>query len=115
MRHQVAAYFDEACKDEDELGAAVRLAVSEAVTNAVLHAYHDRPPGDVEVRAGLEADRLVVSVRDWGSGMRVGSPNHGVGLGFPFMQQHTDSLRIRRPSDGGTEIRMSFPCERAIR
>ena len=46
----------------------VALAVSEAITNAVLHAYRDHSAGPVRVVACAEPDRLVVVVRDYGCG-----------------------------------------------
>jgi anti-sigma regulatory factor (Ser/Thr protein kinase) len=50
----------------------VALAVSEAITNAVVHAYRDESAGPVRVVACAEPGRLVVVVRDYGCGM---SPN----------------------------------------
>jgi len=87
----------------------VRLAVSEAVTNVILHAYPDREePGPVELTAALEGAELLVTVRDEGTGMapRIDSP--GLGLGLPLIAQTAHSLEVRQAPTGGTEMRMSF-------
>ena len=87
----------------------VRLAVSEAVTNVILHAYPDREePGPVELTAACEGDELLVTVRDEGTGMvpRIDSP--GLGLGLPLIAQTAHSMEVRPGPGGGTEMRMSF-------
>ena len=48
----------------------VKLAVSEAVTNAILHAFRDRKPGTILVNGRLDRGRLIVAIGDNGSGMR---------------------------------------------
>lgn len=52
--------------DEDEV-YQVELAVSEAVTNKIRHAYGNAPDHEVEVHVTLEAKRLVVEVMDSGT------------------------------------------------
>lgn len=87
----------------------LRLAVSEAVTNVILHAYVGRDePGPVELTAALEGDALRVAVRDEGDGMvpRLDSP--GLGLGLPLIARAAQDLEVRQPAAGGTEIRMTF-------
>jgi serine/threonine-protein kinase RsbW len=90
--------------------SAVALAVSEACTNVVLHAYVDAAtPGDVEVRATLADGTLVVEVADDGRGMvpRLDSP--GLGLGLPLIAQMADAFEVlddqQRP---GVLLRMHF-------
>ena len=86
----------------------VALAVSEAATNAVLHAYRDRAQGDIRVVACDEPGRLVVVIRDYGCGM---SPRHdspGLGLGLPLMSKTASTINIETPQDGGTRVRMHF-------
>jgi serine/threonine-protein kinase RsbW len=92
-------------------GAAVALAVSEAVTNVIVHAYRDRGPdseaGLVHITVEVEGDELVVAVCDEGPGMqpRVDSP--GAGLGLPIIATLTDRLEIQqRPT--GTRILLAF-------
>lgn len=93
----------------DSVVDGVRLAVSEAVSNVILHAYPDREePGPVELTAALDGAELLVTVRDEGSGMspRIDSP--GLGLGLPLIAQTAHSLEVRPAPSGGTEMRMSF-------
>jgi serine/threonine-protein kinase RsbW/stage II sporulation protein AB (anti-sigma F factor) len=93
----------------DSVVDGVRLAVSEAVTNVILHAYPDREePGPVELTAALDGAELLVTVRDEGMGMspRIDSP--GLGLGLPLIAQTAHSLEVRQAPSGGTEMRMSF-------
>ena len=84
------------------------LVVSEAVTNAVVHAYRDRDePGRVHVSASLDEHGVEVSVDDDGMGMRPRADSPGVGLGLPLMGDLADRVDIssRRP---GTRIAAFF-------
>ena len=86
----------------------VALAVSEAITNAVLHAYRDHSAGPVRVVACAEPDRLVVVVRDYGCGMSPHPDSPGLGLGLSVIGRLVTELNIERPDDGGTRLRMCF-------
>ena len=71
---------------------AVGVVVSEAVTNAVLHAYRDREqPGQVHVSASLDDDGVEVSVADDGLGMRPRADSPG------RRARHAADRRPRRP------------------
>jgi stage II sporulation protein AB (anti-sigma F factor) len=86
----------------------VRLLVSEAVTNTVLHAYGDSP-GEVHVIAAILPGELWVIVADDGDGMRTGeSERGGLGLGLALMARLSDGLTIATRSNGGVEARMCF-------
>jgi anti-sigma regulatory factor (Ser/Thr protein kinase) len=88
---------------------AVKLAVSEAVTNAVMHAYVDADePGDVHVLTYLRGGTLYVTVRDDGMGMMPRLDSPGLGVGLPFIADTADTLDIASGDGGGTELRMSF-------
>ena len=92
----------------------IALAVTEAATNAVLHAYRDRvEPGAVIVEAELDGDHVCLYVRDEGTGLtpRVDSP--GLGLGLGLIAQVADSADVRAPESGGTEVVMRFNVARA--
>jgi serine/threonine-protein kinase RsbW/stage II sporulation protein AB (anti-sigma F factor) len=93
--------------DRDVLGS-VALAVSEAATNAVVHAFVDRAPGIVRTLARTGDDELIVHIADDGRGMqpRVDSP--GMGVGLPIIGQLARTLDIRQSGEAGTELRMSF-------
>jgi len=83
----------------------IALAVSEAATNAVLHAFVDLPPGRVSVVAEPGNDCLLVRVIDEGRGMMPRSDSPGLGLGLPTMATLTSSCDIREaPGGRGTEV-----------
>lgn len=96
-----------------EVTADILLAVSEACTNAVVHAY---PQNDgvqrFETHVSWCGDELLVTVRDHGRGFtpRVDSP--GLGLGLPVMGSLSRRLEIRTPEGGGTEVAMTFAADR---
>lgn len=97
------------CGLSPERANDVRLAVSEAVTNAVQHAYRDREPGDVWATASVQDDQLHIVIADRGVGMTPRTDSPGLGLGLPLMSQLADSIQVHSTSDG-TEIHMTFPC-----
>jgi anti-sigma regulatory factor (Ser/Thr protein kinase) len=90
-------------------GPDVALAVSEAVTNAVLHAYRGDATGEVRVVACAEPDCLVVVVRDYGCGMSPHPDSPGLGLGLSVIGRLTTEMNIERPDEGGgMRLRMHF-------
>jgi serine/threonine-protein kinase RsbW len=87
----------------------VRLAVSEACTNVVAHAYRDLDePGELEVAVLLEPGELTVIVRDRGSGITPRIEGGGLGLGLPLIAALTRRAEISEHSGGGTEVTMTF-------
>ena len=92
----------------------IALAITEATTNVVLHAYRDTDaPGTVNIIAERYDDHVCFYVRDQGSGLapRVDSP--GLGLGLGLIAQVADSADVRAPESGGTEVIMRFGLSRA--
>lgn len=105
-----AISLDFALEDIEE----IKVAVSEAVSNAVLHAYPNGE-GSVRVEAVAEEDRLRLSVCDSGVGMEdtdkakeVGySTLKGhMGLGFSFMESFMDEFYLSSSKGDGTTVRM---------
>jgi anti-sigma regulatory factor (Ser/Thr protein kinase) len=86
----------------------VELAVSEAVTNAVVHAYPDGVAGAITLRAQLRGLALIVMVRDDGTGLRPDLENKGLGLGLPLIARVSDEYRIEDLPDGGAVVTMRF-------
>lgn len=89
----------------------LKLAVSEAMTNAVVHAYPQGDPGEVDVSITVEslANRVVVVVADNGGGMRPRPDSPGVGIGLPLIGNLVASMDVRPRSGGsGTEVHMTF-------
>jgi len=88
---------------------AVRLAVSEAVTNVVLHSYRNTGRGEFTMAVEWEDHLLRVTVRDHGCGMQPRMDSPGAGLGLPLIATLSDSFSVTEPADGGTELCMTFP------
>ena len=87
----------------------VALAVSEACTNAVVHAYRRQAVGDFRVRAERRGDIVSIDVSDDGEGMTPRPDSPGLGVGLPIMAQLTDSFAIRSATQGsGTVVSMTF-------
>lgn len=93
----------------DESRTDISIAVTEACTNSVLHAYPDDDDGEYEVHAWVKPERLVIAVRDRGQGItpRMPSPAAGLGLGVPLMLAIGDEVSFGT-DDGVTEVRMTF-------
>jgi serine/threonine-protein kinase RsbW len=91
--------------------AAVDLAVSEAVTNVVVHAYRDRPAGDapgvVRVAVVLDDAGAWVRVTDHGLGLRPRPDSPGLGFGLALIAHACDALEIEQRPDG-TRMHMRF-------
>jgi serine/threonine-protein kinase RsbW/stage II sporulation protein AB (anti-sigma F factor) len=111
LRGEVVGYLAGAdvCGERAE---DIRLAVSEALSNAVVHAYRDRDtPGEMEVNACRCDDTLEVIVRDGGSGMAPRNDSPGLGLGLPVIARMADRVEVHGVEGStGTEIRMCFEC-----
>ena len=107
-RAAARAFAAENGADADTL-AAIALCVSEAVSNAVVHAYRESDrPGAIEVEVRRPNGYLCLRVRDHGCGLapRVDSP--GLGLGLPLIAESAASMEVLTPGGGGTELRMRF-------
>ena len=90
---------------------SIRLAVSEAATNVVVHAYDDssgRSSGRIQLDAGLSAGELWVLIADDGLGMRPQIESPGLGFGLSLISQVCDEFEIAKRSSGGIEVRMRF-------
>jgi anti-sigma regulatory factor (Ser/Thr protein kinase) len=87
----------------------VKIAVSEAVGNAVVHVYRNRDPGSITVLARYERGRFLVTVADDGIGMMPDPDSPGLGYGIPMIMQLCDDVRFRS-SAAGTIVSMSFPA-----
>jgi stage II sporulation protein AB (anti-sigma F factor) len=108
LRREVAA-FAEAGGVAGERLDELRACVSEAVTNAVVHAYRDgRPAGMIEVRAEFGDDRLVVLVADDGMGFAPRADSPGAGLGMPTIAAYSTTMSVSARPGGGTELSMAF-------
>ncbi len=98
----------------DEL-CDIRTAVSEAVTNAIVHGYRDAM-GQVYIAAALyPGGRLVITVRDKGCGIpdvkkameplfTTCTTGERAGLGFAVMEELMDKVRVRSRVGEGTTV-----------
>jgi anti-sigma regulatory factor (Ser/Thr protein kinase) len=109
LRRAVAGFAASHGADERLLGD-IRLAVSEAVANVVMHAYEPGDLGEVYVRAAIVGGALEVVISDDGLGIRH-KPSEGQGLGLGILANVTSDFAIRERPEGGTEIRMRFFLE----
>jgi len=88
----------------------LRIAVSEAATNVVVHAYPERP-GPLRVEMWVDSDELVIHVIDHGCGIvpRVERVNPGLGLGIQLIAALAEQMSITANEDGsGTRVGMTF-------
>lgn len=99
----------------EELGD-IKTAVSEAVTNCIVHAYPDCI-GKILMRCRiLEDNRLEIVIRDWGRGIedisKARKPLYTTGgeersgMGFTIMESFMDSLAVRSKNGKGTVVTM---------
>ena len=114
-RAAVAAFAAQLDPTLEEIGD-IKTAVSEAVTNAIVHAYPDEL-GKINVRAAIfEGHVLEITVRDWGCGMadvdKAREPlfttggEERSGMGFTIMESFMDSLTVRSRPQKGTVVTM---------
>jgi anti-sigma regulatory factor (Ser/Thr protein kinase) len=108
-RRMVCDFVAENCPDAPQIADPVALTVSEAVGNAVRHAYPDGMTGPVELQADLEAPDLVITILDEGVGMGGQSSDPGLGLGMTIMRSMA-RLRIEPRPQGGTLAVLRFRC-----
>jgi serine/threonine-protein kinase RsbW len=98
---------------EETLGD-LKLAVTEACSNSVRHAYRDGREGSVDVVYELRPDRLIVEVCDEGEGFelelastRIGTPPAEGGLGIAIIRELADELSLG-PGASGKGSRLRF-------
>ena len=114
-RSAVASFAAQLDPTLDELGD-IKTAVSEAVTNAIVHAYPDTL-GRIVVRVRIpEENVLEIMVRDWGCGIqdvrRAREPLYTTGgddrsgMGFTIMESFMDRLTVRSTPGKGTRVTM---------
>ena len=94
----------------------IKTAVSEAVTNAIVHAYPDTL-GKILLKLRIkEGGALEIVVKDWGVGIAdieqartplftTGSEERS-GMGFTIMESFMDTLKVRSAPDRGTTVTM---------
>jgi len=107
----VGAQLDLPLNDIEEL----KVAVSEAVSNAIIHGYQNNPNRIVYLDLGIAGDSLKIVVKDEGCGIsnieQAMQPAYStdperMGLGFVFMQSFMDELQVESTLEVGTSVTM---------
>ncbi len=123
-RSAVAAFAVELDPTIDELGD-IKTAVSEAVTNSIVHGYPDGG-GDIEIRAELNDRTIHIEVLDDGIGIadipaalcpfyttKAGEERSG--MGFTVMETFMDDLKVENRESGGLKVTMEKTLGKRIR
>jgi serine/threonine-protein kinase RsbW len=106
VRHAIGG-LGEALDVPDQTLSDVKLAVTEACTNTVVHAYPGGE-GPLEVTAYLRDERLMIVVRDEGRGIVPRTDSPGLGLGLPLIATLAEALELGTDDAQRTEVRMTF-------
>lgn len=116
VRHALGGLGDVYGISEEKL-SDIRLAVTEACSNVVVHAYSEHGAeasskrsgwGMMEVSATMVGDDLAITVRDWGAGIKPRPDSPGLGLGLSLMAALADTVQLGHDTTEHTEVRMSF-------
>ncbi len=107
VRHVLGA-FAESLRLPDELIEDLRLAVTEACTNVVRHAYAAGEPGAVEISIEPREERVRIVVADTGRGIGTSSDTSGPGLGLPLIAAIADAVDLQSAPGGGSRVAMTF-------
>lgn len=100
----------------------IKTAVSEAVTNCIIHGYAETT-GKIRVECKIQENKLFITVSDKGCGIAdikkameplyTSKPElERSGMGFAFMEAFMDELRVSSIPSGGTVVQMSKKIEK---
>ena len=112
----VAAFLTRLNPTMEEV-ADIKTAISEAVTNAIIHGYQNEVH-KIEIQAFVEGEIFTVSVQDFGVGIedieKAMEPLYTTrrdlersGMGFVFMEAFMDTIKVESKKDEGTKITMT--------
>ena len=115
-RVAVAAFAAQLDPTVDEL-ADVKTAVSEAVTNSIIHGYENEKMGIIRIEACIMENTITMSIIDYGKGIEdiakareplyTSRPDlERSGMGFTVMETFMDSLEVESAKGKGTKIIM---------
>jgi len=107
IRHVLGAYAEALALPPDVI-EDMRLAVTEACTNVVRHAYDGDPAGPIDVVVKPDGEHIDVIVSDRGRGMGPSPDVDGPGLGLPLIAALADSIELEDAPIRGNRLRMSF-------
>jgi stage II sporulation protein AB (anti-sigma F factor) len=120
-RVAIAAFVSQLDPTLEEIDE-IKTVVSEAVTNAIIHGYDNRPDGIVTLEASIDGDTFVLSVSDQGSGIEdlelarqplyTSRPElERSGMGFTIMENFMDEFEAASVPGGGTRLTMKKRIE----
>lgn len=116
-RIAVAAFVSQLDPTIEEI-ADIKTVVSEAVTNAIIHAYPNRDDGIVKIKASIINDEIEIEISDTGAGIEnveeAKKPLFTTkcnlersGMGFAIMESFMDELKVESILGLGTKITMN--------
>lgn len=117
VRVAISAFIASLNPTVDELND-VKTAVSEAVTNAIIHGYEDRDIGKIFITCKIKNNEITIEVRDCGTGiddiatamtpMYTSKPDQErSGIGFTVMETFMDKVVVKSQKNLGTKIIMT--------
>lgn len=112
----IAAFVSRLDPTLEEL-ADIKTAVSEAVTNSIIHGYPD-DSGEIEMRSWIRDSEVFVEIVDFGVGIKdvekAMEPMYTTrpeldrsGMGFAFMEAFMDTLEVESSTGKGTRVKMT--------
>jgi stage II sporulation protein AB (anti-sigma F factor) len=122
-RITVAAFVAQLDPTMDEINE-IKTAVSEAVTNAIIHGYENDPEGIITIEAAIEDRSVEIVIRDRGVGIEnieearqplfTTKPElERSGMGFTIMENFVDELEILSKPNEGTTVRLKKRLEKS--
>ena len=115
-RVAVAAFVSQLDPTIDEL-ADIKTAVSEAVTNSIIHGYENKKEGIIRIEASISSNEVTITIIDNGRGIKdveqarellyTSRPDlERSGMGFTVMETFMDSLNVESEFGKGTRVIM---------
>ncbi len=115
-RVAVAAFISQLDPTVEEL-TDVKTAVSEAVTNSIIHGYENKKEGIIKIEASITGNEITISIEDSGKGIKdveqameplyTSKPElERSGMGFTVMETFMDSLEVKSEDGKGTKVVM---------
>lgn len=115
-RVSISAFISQLDPTVEEL-YDIKMAVSEAVTNAIVHGYEGKKTGTVNVKCSYEDKTIEIAVIDEGKGIKsveeamqplytTSTDEERAGLGFTVMQEMMDEVEVCSHPEVGTTVKM---------
>lgn len=115
-RVAVAAFVSQLDPTVEEL-TDVKTAVSEAVTNSIIHGYENKKEGIIKIEASITGDEVTITIEDYGNGIKdikqameplyTSKPElERSGMGFTVMETFMDNLEVFSECGKGTKVIM---------